>query len=161
MGSKDWQTDAHSRVYAVATPDQKLHLANPRWTGVPLADKLPRGEQRSWEKYHYRAAMAAGRQGVKGVVLFWVAADEQAVDVPNRPGRAHGQGTRSEFSEVIGARQFAPHDVGLVLGIDPEHSGRGLSEYRHTAEEFGIPIHESLGATVTAALDIIYPRGPA
>ena len=102
--------------------------------------------------------MTAGETGVKGVVVFGIAGDHLVAPGPNKPGRAYGQGTGREFSEVIGARQVAPYPVELVLGIDLTHGGQGMSEYYHTADEFGLPIYHDLGATVNAALDIVLPE---
>lgn len=135
-------------------PSRTLHISNPRWTDIPPADRLRPDDQRTWEKRHYRNAVHLGETGL-GAVVFWVPAESPTAPVPNDPGRAYGQGTGREFSEVIGMREMAPFDVQVVLGIDPNHSGRGLHEYYHTAKEFGIPIHSSFGAVLNAAVQLV------
>jgi hypothetical protein len=157
-GALDWQAEATQSFESIVTPEKNLHVVNPRWTNIAPADKLEPHAQRTWEKRHYRTAATAGRSGVRGVVMFYIAAENPLAEVPNPPGRAYGQGTRSEFSEIIGGKFFGAFDIELVLGIDPAHSGHGLKEYRHSAEEFGLHIHESLGATVAAAANIIFPQ---
>lgn len=155
MGARDFQSEATDLLAAELPPRQVLHVASPRWTDIAPGRRREPGAQRAWEKAHYRQAV---KLGSAGVVMFYIAAETPDAPVPNEPGRAYGQGTRSEFSEVVGAKLFAPHPVQLVVGIDPEHSGRGLGEYRHTAAELGIPIHEGLEATCVAAAALILPQ---
>ncbi|HSX34929.1 MAG TPA: hypothetical protein VLF62_04765 [Candidatus Saccharimonadales bacterium] len=153
MGAPDFQTPAGAAIVAAMPENEMVHIADPRWTNIPPdGGRLAPNHQRAWEKRHYRAA---ARLGERGVVLFYIAAETSEAPVPNRPGRAYGQGTRSEFSEVIGMMQTANHPVQLVLGIDAAHSGTGLGEYRHTAAEFGIPIHEGLQPTCQAAAALL------
>jgi len=61
-------------------------------------------------------------------------------------------------NEFAKANSILYNRVQVVLGIDPNHGGQGLHEYWHTAQEFGLPIHTSLGGLCEAAIGMVLPK---
>jgi hypothetical protein len=157
LGARDWQGVGVRALEHVLPDDIDVHVSNPRWDTIPPQEKFPQTDQRSWEKRHYRAALNAGKWGTRGVMLFFIDSESHQAPTPNPPNRAYAQGTRSEFSEAVGAHLFADHQVDIVLGMSAAHDahGHGLFEYRHTAEELGLKIHLGLPDTLRAAAELL------
>jgi len=158
LGARDWQKVATTALPRLLPPDMDVHVSNPRWDTVPLNEKLDKDSQRTWEKRHYRAALAAGEWGARGVMLFYLIHEEPLRAVtPNPPLRSYAQGTGHEFSEAAAAEFFTPYDVDIVLGMHPQFvaAGKGLHEYRHTAAELGLEIHTGLMPTLRAAAELL------
>ncbi len=152
LGANNWQENGVQNAKIIAAEaKQTIHVANPRWTTIAPDKRLAKNEQRNWEKEHIRHIALMRKFGA---VVFWIAAQDKNADPPNPPGRAYGQGTRAEFSHVTGMK-FMDDDIQIVLGIDPNHDGHGLHEYRHTAREFGLPVHDSLPAAIKSGAELI------
>ena len=47
MGAEDWQDTGVGLVENRLPPDVEVHVANPRWTGIPPAEKLTPPSQRT------------------------------------------------------------------------------------------------------------------
>ncbi|HSW98599.1 MAG TPA: hypothetical protein VLF71_02060 [Candidatus Saccharimonadales bacterium] len=142
-------------------PNEIAHLVNPRWTDIIPERRNQPHDQRTWEKAHYLAvARMALEKGNQSVAVFYLAAQDPDAPAPNESGRAYAQGTRSEFSDLVGLSRMAQwlgkRAVPIVIGFE-NPSMPGLSEYRHVANEFGWQIHQGLPATIHGALEVAFP----
>lgn len=111
------------------------HVFNPRRTTIN--ENFNYQQQVTWEKAYLRRASRYG------AIIFWFA--KQDLGLPYEKGRAYAQTSRIEFGRAIGWMD-SREGVNLSIGIEPGYSG-SERYIRSCAEEFRLPVHQTLKAT--------------
>lgn len=149
QGAPNWQLESIDTIIASRTgtgSKNTLHIANPRRASLDSQFNYP--DQVRWEKHHtLRAAKF-------GAVLFWFARQDPTVEYET--GRAYAQTSRIEFGRVCGWKDYA-RNINLVIGIEPGYMG-SERYFRECAEEFDIPVHQELDATIKGAMKLMFER---
>jgi hypothetical protein len=143
QGAPDWQIKGLEVVRNIWDLDRMLHVVNPRWMAKP--EEFVKNDQITWEKKYLR------RASILGGLVFYLAAECSDAPAPNKLGRAYAQTTRHEFGRAAGWKDNDP-SVVISLGMEDGYIGNE-DYYRHTAEEFGLPVHDNIEDTVAEAVE--------
>lgn len=142
-GAVDWQQAAVDQLGELAPT---VHVANPRRELGP-GDELST-EQIDWETGFLR------RAGNHGVILFWLAAEQQRV-----PWRAYAQTARAELFEWKARHELA--GARLVLGIEEGFGGASYIRRRFEQEARDVPIFAGFDESCVAAAQMARAATPS
>lgn len=144
QGARDWQADAASLI-RTARPD--VWIANPRRPGEAAGGFPPDKyeEQVEWEHHHLAYAASSG------VILFWC--ENEAI---HDCGRAYAQTTRFELGEAMANARWTRRSK-MVVGLDTRYPGAKYVRYTFGEKAPNVPVLDTLGDTVDAALALLPP----
>jgi hypothetical protein len=158
LGGDDWQMDACGEL--LRHYDHFVAAIPCRWGGahpykrheVDKQFSLPFDRQTTWERHYMQEA------SMNGCLIFWLPTESKAN--PRSDGSPYARDTYGELGEWRGRLMYAEHQR-VVVGADPNFLGRSQIERNfQLALRSPFTLHESLRATINAAVEKVRPEYP-
>ena len=142
QGAPDWQREGFRLIEESFTDSSHIHVANPR--REYLDGTFNYSSQVDWEKLHlWRAAHSGG-------TLFWIPRQDFSLDY--EAGRPYAKTTAQELQRYAGWLMYDPK-LPISIGIEPGCEFDSQRYFRHTADEFQVPVLTSLDDVVANLLE--------